>query len=821
MVKGKEVDAASGGATGTFEDPHKLIFSIKDLPANSVVLYPDQAQITRDIEGVQLKPGVNEVTIKDLTGYCQEHSIKVEGKGDAIITDMVVETAWFNTPHRQGLFGGPRNHLSDDSSESEDSESESDSELDPEEDPAFAEIRQIDKDIKEIRAAALDASEELKNAEVQLVALEKYGSTITAEVAAPETMTQFLDAYQQSRKILYGQHKAAKTTLEKLDKDLTAKQKERAKKLKGPTAAKLKAARSKAKAKAKKTEEKREKRQRKEAEKLLRPGNSYRVKVMVETNSETEASLTLKYLVYNAKWYPRYDLRLDSTSNNGQIVYRAHFENKTYETWRDAKITFSSSAQTFGGLREVVPVMTPWTLSLQKGFSRFSSDSDNTAGLYSIKEQQALSKKGVLFGNNKQQQQQQQQQANIVQAQQAQGFGNQWNQSSGGLFGQLPASNNQAFGGGFGANQATTGGGGGLFGASNNNNVPGASTLGDLPTQGTTNPFGAQQQAATGFGQTTSLFGQARGAFAQPAQSGFGAAVAAGTGLFGGGTADAPPLPPRDTATGGPSNEKPEDNLGAGDDATSTLAPSRASMIIAESSSSESYGMTTTYEISGLKTIKSSPLVRRQVISTIDLPTVTFTSIAVAKLRSAAFLKARFKNISKHTFLRGVAGLTVDGSFLGQTNIPHCPPDDTISLSLGVDTGVHVSYAKPTLVSSSQGFISKENVTLYKRSIFIHNAKSQQLTLTALDQIPISEDERLKVNVVNPKGLRDGGDPVKAGAPGSTNLDSKWGTASAVMKTAGSGEITYTVKLEKGRSCKLLLEYEVKLPAGEKIVGLT
>ncbi|KAK6520252.1 hypothetical protein TWF506_000530 [Arthrobotrys conoides] len=821
MVKGKEIDTASGGATGTFEDPHKLTFSIKDLPANSVVLYPDQAQIIRDIENVQLKPGVNEVTIKDLTGYCQEHSIKVEGKGDAIITDMVVETVWFTRPPGQGLFGQRAQPLfPDDSSESEDSESESESELDPEEDPAFAEIRQIDKEIKEIRASGQDAAEELKNAEVQLGALEKYGSTITAEVAAPETMTQFLDAYQESRKILYKQHKAAKATLEKLEKALISKQKERAKKLKGPTAAKLKAGRNKAKSRAKKTEEKREKREQKDAEKRLRPGNSYRVKVMVETNSETEASLTLKYLVYNAKWYPRYDLRLDSTSNTGQIVYRAHFENKTYETWRDAKITFSSSAQTFGGLREVVPVMTPWTLSLQKGFNRFAGDSDNTAGLYSIKEQQALAKKGVLFGNNKQQQQQLQQQANIVQAQQAQVTQNQMNQQlpavkGGGLFGQMN-NNNQGFGA-FGQpapNQAPTGG---LFGASNNNNIAGASTLGDLPVQGATNPFGgfsAAQQAAPGFGQATSLFGQ-------QAQSAFGAPTGATEGgLFGGG-GGAPPPPPRDAGPAGLVDEKPEDNLGAGDDGASTLAPSRASMLIAESSSYESYGMTTAYDISGLKTIKSSPLVRRQVISTIDLPSVTFTSVAVAKLRSAAFLKARFKNTSKHTFLRGVAGLTVDGSFLGQTNIPHCPPDDVISLSLGVDTGVHVSYAKPTLVSSSQGFISKENVTLYKRSIFIHNAKSQQLTLTVLDQIPISEDERLRVNVVNPKGLRDGGDPVKTGAPGSTNLDSKWGAASAVMKTAGNGEITYTVKLEKGRSCKLPLEYEVKLPAGEKIVGLT
>ncbi|KAK6338905.1 hypothetical protein TWF696_009706 [Orbilia brochopaga] len=811
-AKGKEVDTASGGPTGTFEDPHKHVFSIKDLSANSVVLYPDQAEITRDIENIQLKPGVNEVTIKDLTGYCQEHSIKVEGKGDAIITDMVTESVACSQNNAvKTAFGA--NIPDPDAESDDDSESapESESEESEDDDPAFAEARKIDDEIKDIRSQAQDAVEQLKNAEVQLGALERYGATITAEVATPETMTQFLDAYQQSRKILYDQHKAAKAKITLLEIELKAKEKEKTKKLKGPLKAKAKAQKAKDKEAAKKNKALLEKQEERLAELRLQPWNMYRVKVMVETNSETEASLTLKYLVNNASWFPRYDLRLDSIANSGQIIYRAHFHNKTFETWRDAKITFSSSAQTFGGLKEVVPTLTPWTLSLDKntGFSRFSNG-DTSAGLYSIKEQQTMTKKNAnapwpnanaqAIQLQAQQQAQmaalQQQQQQAVQKNIASSFPQAQRQQSIVPYGQLQQQQLPQSGGLFGQLQQPEGGGGG---------------------------FG-QPQPQTAFGQPRTGGGLFGGSTLGDVATGFGAF---------GTTAAPPPPPPAPTGLGAPAapgaaaapvpdTEKVDDG-GAGDnlDSTSTIAPGRAAMLVAESSSSDSYGMTTTYEISGLKTIKSSPIVRRQVISTIDLPTVTFTSIAVAKLRTAAFLKARFKNTSKHTFLRGGAGLTVDGSFLGQTTIPHCPPDDTISLSLGVDTGVHVSYAKPTLVSSSQGFISKENVTLYKRSIFIHNTKPQTLTLTVLDQVPVSEDERLKVQVVNPRGLREGGEIVKTGAPGSANLDNKWGTATAVMKHGGNGEITYTVKLEKGRSCKLPLEYEVKLPAGEKIVGLT
>ncbi|KAF3907474.1 hypothetical protein AA313_de0200093 [Arthrobotrys entomopaga] len=817
-VKGKEAELSKldSGAAGTFEDPHKLVFNIKDLSANSVVLYPDQAQITRDIDNVYLQPGVNEITIKNLTGWCQEHSIKVEGKGDAVITDMVVETVQRMSLYQSVFIPGtngsttmvpfnPGSEDEDDEESQDESESES-SEIDPDEDPDFAEIRAITAQIKDIRLQIDDAQEEVKNAETQLAALERYGATITAEWAQPEIMTQFLDAYQQNRKILYTQNKNAKLNLSNLEKKLAKKEKEKVKQSKKPTAAKAKAVKEKAKERAKKEKVKREKQNQKNAEKSLRPHHSYRVKVMVEANVETEASLTLIYLVHQAQWYPRYDLRLDSIAKTGQVVYRAHFENKTYETWRDAKITFSSSAQTFGGLREIVPTLAPWTLSLSK--DQNINSEDNTAGLYSIKEQQELAKKGVTFGNKNarrkassnhaledyQMQLMLLEQGNKKRLMMARQETGQTNVTQ-------PQSNVAQQHAIFSQQQAQV-----AAAQQAQQQQQRLVQQQAIPANIAPAPFGSNATTGGFFGGGGSLFGASTYHDNSLPQ-----------------LAPPPPPPPPPMGSGGVAvNDfyKKPDESSDGDEA-STLAPARNAMLVAESSSSESYGMTTTYDVPGLKTIKSSPLVRRQVIGTIDIPAVTFTSVAVVKLRPAAFLKARFKNTSKHTFLRGTAGLTVDGSFLGQTSIPHCPPDDTISLSLGVDTGVHVSYAKPTLVSSSQGFISKENVTTFKRSIFIHNAKSQMLTLTVLDQVPVSEDERLRVNIVNPRGLREGGEGVKTGAPGAANLNDKWGSAVAVMKAAGNGEVSYTVKLEKGRSCKLPLEYEVKLPAGEKIWGLT
>lgn len=110
--------------------------------------------------------------------------------------------------------------------------------------------------------------------------------------------------------------------------------------------------------------------------------------------------------------------------------------------------------------------------------------------------------------------------------------------------------------------------------------------------------------------------------------------------------------------------------------------------------------------------------------------------------------------------------------------------------------------------------------------------------LTVLDQVPVSEDDRLKIDIVNPRGLKIGGDGVKTGqslnntqavsTTGSVRTSShgvdgsagagKWG--SAVATTKKGGEVSWHVKLNPGQGVKLLLEYETSFPSGENVVGV-
>ena len=97
-----------------------------------------------------------------------------------------------------------------------------------------------------------------------------------------------------------------------------------------------------------------------------------------------------------------------------------------------------------------------------------------------------------------------------------------------------------------------------------------------------------------------------------------------------------------------------------------------------------------------------------------------------------------------------------------------------------------------------------------------------------MDQVPVSQDERLRIDIKEPRGLSKEGDSVRAGekakegssgAPtASVRGDGTWGKATASLKK--NGEVNWAVNLEKGAACLLKLEYEARMPNGETIIGV-
>lgn len=260
--------------------------------------------------------------------------------------------------------------------------------------------------------------------------------------------------------------------------------------------------------------------------------------------------------------------------------------------------------------------------------------------------------------------------------------------------------------------------------------------------------------------------------------------------------------------------------------------------------------MTTTYDVPGLKTLTPSNSTIKHKIARVDFKEIVFSHIIIGKLRQAAFLKARLRNASKITLLKGPLALSLDGSFLGQATLPRCSAGESFTLPLGVDPAIQIVYTKPTVRRSQSGIISIEDSSVFTRSITITNTKNTApVELTVLDQVPVSDDARLRIQILSPRGLRPDSEIVRTGtnatpssaverlgsvskssaqtvrasAYGSENgkeveRQVKWGAAEAVAKK--EGEVAWNVRLNPGCSVKLVLEYEAKFPGGECVVGI-
>lgn len=538
--------------------------------------------------------------------------------------------------------------------------------------------------------------------------------------------------------------------------------------------------------------------------------------------------ITISYVTSCAYWSPNYDLALSTTANSGILCFDALLKNMTSETWSNCKIILSTSQANFSGPSDNSPTMVPWRVKLMgKGHpGQLSQDL-----LYSkdeISRRSGWANQQYTAGN-----QPPRWQLFGVDRQPQQAFPRP--QPAGGLFGQAapppvaaasaPTSNS------FGAAAGTS-----LFGAQQQQDkisssssfgaaaaTPAApATTGGGLFGGNPSPWGAPPQSggqapisAGGFGSSTSGVS----AFGRPTLGGslFGSTIdkQKEDGLFGG------------------HRDRSEDN----DDETTTEAQPLAPELSFQESSFEETGLTSTYDLPGLKTLAPSSTPSKQRVVRVTFSSVAFSHTVVARHKPAAYLKAKIRNGSSQlTILQGPAGLTLDGSFLGRTTIPRCSPGDSFTLSLGVDPAIRVAYPKPDVKRSQSGLFSKDDSGVYTRIITLVNTRSnagssgnkgtggsgvsKPVKVTVLDQVPVSEDEKLRIDILQPRGMVIGSTAgVATGVPGREGEEEKdWGKALATLKKGG--EVTWDVTLNAGRMAKLSLVYEASFPAGEQVVNV-
>ncbi|MBW2146518.1 MAG: mucoidy inhibitor MuiA family protein [Deltaproteobacteria bacterium] len=117
----------------------------------------------------------------------------------------------------------------------------------------------------------------------------------------------------------------------------------------------------------------------------------------------------------------------------------------------------------------------------------------------------------------------------------------------------------------------------------------------------------------------------------------------------------------------------------------------------------------------------------------------------VPKLSAHAFLKATMTNSSGIPFLRGHVNVFSGPDYVGSTRLPLVAPDEKFEIQLGVDARIKVSRELVTHSRKEEGDFKKNRKHVYGYVIKLENYTSKTQTIYVQDQLPVSRDEKIKV----------------------------------------------------------------------------
>ncbi|KAI3614154.1 mucoidy inhibitor a [Moniliophthora roreri] len=129
--------------------------------------------------------------------------------------------------------------------------------------------------------------------------------------------------------------------------------------------------------------------------------------------------------------------------------------------------------------------------------------------------------------------------------------------------------------------------------------------------------------------------------------------------------------------------------------------------------------------------------------------------ICVPKIDNKVHLKADILNASDYAFVSGNANVYVDGSFISKTRLPAVSPGEKFDCALGLDPSIRITYHPRTTKRTSKsvfGFGQKTITLAYSQRITVQNTKPSAVEgIKVIDQIPVSQDERIDVKLITPE----------------------------------------------------------------------
>ena len=189
------------------------------------------------------------------------------------------------------------------------------------------------------------------------------------------------------------------------------------------------------------------------------------------------------------------------------------------------------------------------------------------------------------------------------------------------------------------------------------------------------------------------------------------------------------------------------------------------------------------YELNYLQTIKSQEKEQYVILDKKSI-NADYQYHVVPKVNEQVFLLAKIKNWQNLNLISGEANIYFDDNYIGKTNVNTNYVNDEFPVFLGVDERIIVKRIKLEDKNAEGSFNSNKKET-ESYSISIKNNTKQTINIEILDQIPLSENNKISVKFLE---------------IGNGNLDEK------------TGSILWKRDLASGASDKISFSYEVKYP---------
>ena len=153
------------------------------------------------------------------------------------------------------------------------------------------------------------------------------------------------------------------------------------------------------------------------------------------------------------------------------------------------------------------------------------------------------------------------------------------------------------------------------------------------------------------------------------------------------------------------------------------------------------------YAIAGRVAVPSTNEMKRVQIDDMALdPTLTVRT--VPKAEAKAYLYAKLTMAAGTPVLPGPVSLFRDSIFVGNSQLPLLAPGEEHELGFGVDDMIRVRHAIAEQTRGESGWVATSKTDVRNYRITVKNMHQRPIQLRVLDQIPVSQNEAIKIDLL-------------------------------------------------------------------------